>query len=84
MNKLDIQVIGTWCASCKALYTMVEKIAQEIDSRLSVTYITDVTKIIELWVMSSPVFVIDGEIITAGKAISEQQIKEAILAKYSA
>lgn len=62
---------------------MVEKVAKEIDPTLSVDYITDVTKIIELWVMSSPVFAIDGEVISAGKSISEEQIKNALLTRYS-
>ncbi len=57
------------------------EVAKNIDSSLEVEYITDITKIVELGVMSSPVFVIDDEVITAGQIPSEDEIKDAILSK---
>ncbi len=78
MKKIDIKVLGSGCPSCKTLYEKVLEVAKNIDSSLEVEYITDITKIVELGVMSSPVFVIDDEVITAGQIPSEDEIKDAI------
>ena len=78
MKKIDIKVLGSGCPSCKTLYEKVLEVAKNIDSSLEVEYITDITKIVELGVMSSPVFVIEDEVITAGQIPSEDEIKDAI------
>ena len=81
MKKINIQVLGSGCPTCKTLYDKVLEVAKKINSTLEVEYITDITKIVELGAMSSPVFAIDGEVITAGKMPNEQEIKDAILEK---
>ena len=81
MKKINIQVLGSGCPSCKNLYKKALEIAKEIDPKLEVEYITDVTKIIELGAMSSPVFAINDEIIVAGRVPDETEIKNAILTK---
>ncbi len=78
---MKIQVLGSGCKSCEALYERVKKVASEINPQLEVEYITDITKIVELGAMSSPVFAIDNQIITAGQMPSEEEIKNAIEAK---
>ena len=81
MKKINIQVFGSGCPTCKTLYNKVLEITQQIDSNLSVEYITDITRIVELGATSSPVFAINGEIITAGKIPNNNEIKNAILEK---
>lgn len=81
MENLTIQVFGSGCPACKTLYEKVSKITFEIDKNLKVTYITDITKMIELGAMSSPVFAIDNQIIIAGRMPSDNEIREAILDK---
>jgi len=81
MKKINIQVLGSGCPTCKTLYSKILEIVQKIDLTLEVEYITDITKIVELGAMSSPVFAINDEIITAGKNPDEQVIKDAILEK---
>ena len=81
MKNINIQVLGSGCPTCKTLYNKVLEIANQINASLEVEYITDITKIVELGAMSSPVFAINDEIITAGKNPDEQVIKDAILEK---
>jgi len=76
---MKIQVFGSGCPTCKMLYERVSKVAKEMDTNQEVEYITDITKMVELGAMSSPVFAIDNQIITAGKMPGEQEIKEAII-----
>ncbi len=81
MKKINIQVLGSGCPTCKTLYNKVLKITKQIDLNLEVEYITDITKIVKLGAMSSPVFAINGKIITAGKIPDENEIKNIILEK---
>jgi len=78
MKTIVIEVYGSGCPTCKTLYDKVKKVAQEINSELEVAYITDIAKMVELGAMSSPVFAIDKQIITAGQLPDEEEIKQAI------
>ena len=81
MKKINIQVLGSGCPTCETLYNKVSEVTKKIDSTLNVEYITDITKIVKLGAMSSPVFAINGKIITAGRMPNEQEIRDAILEK---
>ncbi len=78
---MKIQVLGSGCATCKNLHELVETVAKKVDPMLTVDYSTDMLDLAKLGAMGSPVFAIDGKIITAGKLPSEIEIKEAIEAK---
>ncbi len=75
---MKIQVLGSGCKGCEALYERVKKVANEVSPDLEVEYITDITKLVELGAMSSPVFAINDTIITAGKLPDEEEIKSVI------
>ena len=78
---MKIQVIGSGCAGCKKLFEKVSQIVSDIDAGLKVVYITDITKLIEIGSMTSPALVINEEIIFAGKAPDDSEIKDVILKK---
>lgn len=67
------------CSTCKTLYNKVVEIVEQIDTSIKVEHIEDITKLIELWVMSSPAFVVDWQVIVAWKVPNEKEIKEIIL-----
>ena len=74
----SIQVIGSGCATCKKLYETTKKIAKELKIITKVEYITDVSKMIELGVMTSPALAIDGKPVLTGGGKSEEDIKNAL------
>jgi len=78
MQKIKIQVFGSGCPTCEMLYNRVSKVTKEINPELEVDYITDIRKMVELGAMSSPVFAINNQIITAGQMPEEDEIKSAI------
>jgi small redox-active disulfide protein 2 len=80
---MKIQVLGSGCASCKNLHKTVEEVVKKLHLDTEVEYSTDITKIIEIGAMSSPVFAIDGKLITAGKVPSPQEIEDHITSKIS-
>lgn len=78
---MKIQVLGSGCPTCKTLHKVVEEIVKKINLDLEVEYSTDITKILELGAMSSPVFAINEKLITSGKVPSNEEIEMAILSE---
>lgn len=72
----SIQVLGSGCPTCKKLFELTQKAVAELDLKTEVEYITDIQKIIELGVMSSPVLTINGKVALAGQLPSLDKIKE--------
>ena len=51
---MEIKVLGTGCAGCKALYTTVEQVVKELALDAVVTKEEDLMKIMEYNVMTLP------------------------------
>lgn len=79
-NSVKIQVLGSGCPSCKRLHETVKEAVAEMNLPNEVEYITDIQKIIEMDVMSSPVLAVDGKPILAGSVPNKEQVME-LLAK---
>ena len=79
----EIQIYGSGCPTCKTLHAQVSEIVSEIGSSIEVEYITDIAKMAELGVMSSPVLVIDGKVIFAGRPPSTSDLRTILLARYA-
>lgn len=77
---MKISVLGSGCATCKKLHEAVVEVVKKENIYTEVEYSTDVTRIVELGLMHSPVLVIDGKPVEL-KSNSEKDIKEAILNK---
>jgi len=80
---MNIQVIGSGCKTCKQLFDTTKKVAEELKIETEVEYVTDVSKLIEMGVMTSPVLVIDGKVFLTGGGKSEDEIKKALQNKCS-
>jgi small redox-active disulfide protein 2 len=78
MKNVSIQVLGSGCPTCKQLYKITKKIVDQLNIETEVEYITDVSKIIEMGVMSSPVLVINGKSVLTGIGHSENDIKKVL------
>jgi len=77
---MKIQVIGSGCSTCKNLFELTKKAVAELGIKADVEYSTDVSKIIEMGVMQSPVLAIDGKPAMIGMG-SFEKIKEIIASK---
>ena len=81
MNKINnIQVLGSGCPSCKKLFELTKQAVNELSVNTEVEYVTDIQKIIELGVMSSPVLTINGKVVLVGQLPGLDKIKEIISA----
>lgn len=74
---MKIQVFGSGCPTCKNLYELTKTAVADLGVDAEVEYSTDISKIIEMGVMQSPVLAIDGQAALVGSA-NLDKIKEVI------
>jgi len=79
MKKQSIQILGSGCPKCKQLLETVEKIAKELKIDANIEHITDISEIIKLGIMTSPVLAIDGNSVLTGSGHSDEEIKNALI-----
>ena len=75
---MEIKVLGTGCAGCKALYEKTKQEIFELGYDVVLIKEEDLLKIMEYNVLSLPALVIDGKIVSAGKRLSLAEVKELI------
>ncbi|HBA89569.1 MAG TPA: thioredoxin family protein [Geobacter sp.] len=71
---MKIEVLGTGCAKCKALYENVKKAVEETGTCAAVVKVEDIPSIMKYGVMSTPALVIDGQVKFSGKVASTIEI----------
>lgn len=74
---MEIKVLGTGCAGCKALYANVETAVKELGLDAILVKEEDLVKIMEYNVMTLPALVVDGKVVAKGK-LSLAQVKEIL------
>jgi small redox-active disulfide protein 2 len=74
----SIKVLGSGCPTCKKLFELTQKAVAELNLQTKVEYVTDVQKIIDLGVMSTPVLTINGKVALVGQVPGIEKIKELI------
>ena len=79
MKNKNIQILGSGCPSCRQLFELTKEVVEDLKIDSEVEYITDVTKIIEMGLMTSPVLAINGKAVLVGGGKSKEEIKEVIL-----
>jgi len=75
---MKIQVLGSGCTRCHTLYELTAEAVSELHLTDTVEYSTDVSKIVELGVMQSPVLAIDGKPILVGLVPDKEKIKSLL------
>lgn len=78
-NKIvKIQVLGSGCPTCKKLFELTQQAVRELQINTEVEYITNIQKIIEMGLLSSPVLVINGKPVLVGSLTNMEEIKKLI------
>jgi small redox-active disulfide protein 2 len=63
---IEIKVLGTGCANCKATQKLIKNVAQENGVEINIKKVEDMAKIMSYGVMSTPGVIIDGKVAHAG------------------
>lgn len=75
---MEIKVLGTGCAGCKALYETTKQAVAELGIDAMVIKEEDLMKIMSYNVLSLPGLVIDGKVVSSGKKLSISEVKELL------
>jgi small redox-active disulfide protein 2 len=77
-SEMKIQVLGSGCPKCRTLTERVEEVVAALGLDCEIEKITEISEIVKFGVMMTPGLVIDGEVKSAGKLLSIQEIKDLL------
>lgn len=77
-NGCNIKVLGSGCKSCHEQYENVKKAVAGMPLAADVEYITDMEKVMSYGVMSMPAIVVNEKVVTMGKVLKADQVKELL------
>ena len=75
---MEIKILGTGCAKCRAMFQLTEQAVNELRLEASVVKEEDILKIISYKVLGLPALVVDGEVVSAGHDLTQEEIKVLI------
>ena len=75
---MKIKVLGSGCPNCKILEANTMKALDEMKIKADVEKVTDIGKIIEYGVMSTPALVIDEKVVSTGRVLTSEEIKKLL------
>lgn len=75
---MEIKVLGTGCAGCKALFNTVLEAVSQLGLDAQVIKEEDLIKIMEYNVMSLPALVINEKVVSKGQRLSVEQVKNLL------
>lgn len=73
-----IQILGTGCPKCKALMANAETAVKELGIEATIEKIEKITDILKFGVMVTPALVVDGQVKSAGKLLSADDIQKLL------
>ena len=80
---MKVEVLGPGCKRCDQLYENTQNAVAELDSPapIEIVKIGDINYFAKMGVFMTPGLVIDGEVVSTGKVLSPNQIKQKIAEK---
>ncbi len=75
---MEIKILGTGCANCKALEQQVWQAVSEMGIDAQITKVEDMTDILSYNVMATPALVVDNKVVSAGKKLTKEQVKNLL------
>ncbi len=74
-----IQVLGTGCPKCKTLTANAEAAVKALGVEATVEKVEKIAEIMKFGVMMTPALVVDGQVKSAGKVLSTEEIGKLLV-----
>ena len=71
---MKIEILGTGCTKCKNLEENTKQAVAKIGGFHEIVKVEDMIEIMDYQIMSTPALVVDGEVKSAGKLLSVDDI----------
>lgn len=75
---MKIQILGSGCPKCRLLEEHTRQAVTDLGLSAEIEKVTEIDRIIEMGVMTTPALAVDGEVKSAGRVLSKQQIAEIL------
>ena len=75
---MEIKVLGSGCSRCHKALEVVQKVVSDNGVDANIEYVTDIMKIMEYNIMSTPAIVVDGVVKLKGAVPSEADVKKLL------
>jgi small redox-active disulfide protein 2 len=75
---MNIKVLGTGCANCKNTMDLIDQVAKDLGTAITLEKVEDLAQIMQYGVMTTPGVVIDEKVVHAG-GIPEKAVIEGWL-----
>ncbi len=75
---MKIEILGTGCQKCNKLFANAQEAVKTLGIAAEIVKVEDIQKIMNAGVMMTPALAVDGEVKSAGKVLSVDEIKKII------
>ena len=75
---MKIEILGTGCPKCKKLFENAQEAVKILGTGAEVVKVEDIQKIMNAGIMITPAIAVNGEVKSAGKVLSVDEIKKII------
>lgn len=75
---MKIEILGTGCPKCKKLFENAQEAVKALGITAEIAKVEDIQQIMNAGVMITPALAVDGEVRSAGKVLSVEEIKKII------
>jgi len=76
---MKIEILGAGCSKCKQLTANAEAAVKELNLNAEISKVSDIDKIVKFGVMVTPALVVNGAVISEGKMLSKDEIKNILV-----
>ena len=73
-----VKVLGSGCTKCHALEEAARAALTELNMDTAIEHVTDFAQIAAYGVMTTPALVVDGKVVSYGKALNKDEAKTLI------
>jgi len=70
----SVKVLGSGCAKCNALEAATKAALESLGMDTTIDHVTDFAKIAAYGVMTTPALVVDGKVVSYGKALKTEEV----------
>ncbi len=75
---MKIEIYGTGCPKCKTLYENTQQALIDLNIAADLSKVEDINQITNAGVMFTPAISVDGDVKSAGRVLSVDEIKKII------